>query len=370
MQYALGADATTEPAEGWITSVPTGTNPGTYYVWYKVIGDAEHSDSDAACVTAEIKSAALTVASTGYTGTYDGQPHGITVAVVPAEGTTITFGTTEGTYDLNVNPTLTDAGMLTVYFKVSLAGYTDYTGSAVVTISKAVATVTAAPAAIPGLVSTGAPQALITSGTASGGEMQYALGTDAATAPAEGWSTAIPSGIDAGTYSVWYKAAGDANHNDSAASCVTATIGEKEKIDLSEAEIGKITDQTYTGKKIIPELKVRLGDVVLVQDVDYTVQLEHNKKIGYATVNIIGINGYKGETKKQTFRIVPIEKKKKKIKVKVYDKKKKKTSYTITGLTSGKTYYIRVRNYKNVRIGKKTEKFCSEWSKTIKMKLK
>lgn len=331
------------------------------------------------------------------------------MAVVPAEGTTITFGTTEGTYDLNDNPTLTDAGTLTVYFRVSLAGYTDYTGSAVVTISKAVATVTAAPAAIPGLVSTGAPQALITSGTASGGEMQYALGTDAATAPAEGWSTAIPSGIDAGTYSVWYKAAGDANHNDSAASCVTATIGEKEKIDLSEAEIGKITDQTYTGKKIIPELKVRLGDVVLVQDVDYTVQLEHNKKIGYATVNIIGINGYKGETKKQTFRIVPKPVKGKKIKVKkdgnnlvvswsrigknydgyeiqfstdshfkkgtskqygVYDKKKKKTSYTITGLTSGKTYYIRVRNYKNVRIGKKTEKFCSEWSKTIKMKLK
>lgn len=327
IQYAPGVNSTTAPAEGWTTAIPTGTNAGTYYIWYKAVGDEEHTDSEAACVSAEIK--------------------------------------------------------------------------------KAAATVTTDPAAIPGLVSTGAPQALITAGTATGGEMQYALGADTVTAPATGWSKAIPAGTDAGTYFVWYKAVGDANHNDSAAACITVTIGEKVIIDLSGAKIGKIKDQTYTGSKITPKLKVVLNGVELVQDVDYTVQFKHNWKIGNATVKVIGINGYKGETKK-TFRIVPKPVKDKKIKVqkdgnhlivswgkngKNYDgfeiqistnknfKKgaatrligiyeKEKTGYTITNLAPGKTYYVRVRSYKKVKVGKKTVKFNSEWSGTVKKTLK
>ncbi len=51
------------------TSIPTATNAGTYYVWYKVIGDANHTDATAASVTVTIEKASITpaVALTGWT---------------------------------------------------------------------------------------------------------------------------------------------------------------------------------------------------------------------------------------------------------------------------------------------------------------
>ena len=54
LQYALGTDSDTAPTEGWSASIPTGTEVGTYYVWFKVVGDEEHSDSEPGCVIATI----------------------------------------------------------------------------------------------------------------------------------------------------------------------------------------------------------------------------------------------------------------------------------------------------------------------------
>ncbi len=45
MQYALGPDAATAPTSGWIDNPPLGTDIGTYYVWYKAVGDENHRDS-------------------------------------------------------------------------------------------------------------------------------------------------------------------------------------------------------------------------------------------------------------------------------------------------------------------------------------
>ena len=61
-------------------------------------------------------------------------------------------------------------------------------------------------------------------GTATGGTMQYVLGSNATNAPTENWSTTIPTGKDAKTYYVWYKAVGDETHSDSEAKCITVTI--------------------------------------------------------------------------------------------------------------------------------------------------
>jgi len=56
MYYATGdANGATQP---YTTSIPTATNAGTYYVWYKVVGDENHTDSDAGCVTVTIAEAA------------------------------------------------------------------------------------------------------------------------------------------------------------------------------------------------------------------------------------------------------------------------------------------------------------------------
>ena len=70
------------------------------------------------------------------------------------------------------------------------------------------ASVTAAPVAKTGLEYNGSEQGLLGFvGTASGGTMQYSL--DNAT-----WSTAIPKGTDAKTYTVYYMVKGDSDHSD------------------------------------------------------------------------------------------------------------------------------------------------------------
>ena len=53
MQYALGdANGATQP---YTTSIPTATDAGTYYVWYKVVGDENHSDTTPDSVTVTIQ---------------------------------------------------------------------------------------------------------------------------------------------------------------------------------------------------------------------------------------------------------------------------------------------------------------------------
>lgn len=74
------------------------------------------------------------------------------------------------------------------------------------------------PAAMENLVYTGKEQALITAGTAIGGTMQYCLTQDGT------YSKNVPTAKNAGSYTVWYKAIGDGNHNDSAPASVSVTI--------------------------------------------------------------------------------------------------------------------------------------------------
>ena len=69
----------------------------------------------------------------------------------------------------------------------------------------------------------GAEKSLVTvTGTAVGGEMQFAMGNEAEAT--EAYSTSIPTASNAGTYFVWHKIAGDKNHGDGAPAHVVATI--------------------------------------------------------------------------------------------------------------------------------------------------
>lgn len=76
------------------------------------------------------------------------------------------------------------------------------------------------------LTDTGKAQELIDAGSAQNGIMQYALGVDAHTLP-DRWSDTIPTGTDAGTYFVWYRAKGDDNHLDSDPAYIEVTISEE-----------------------------------------------------------------------------------------------------------------------------------------------
>lgn len=84
--------------------------------------------------------------------------------------------------------------------------------------------VTTEPSLVSGLTYTGSEQALVNGGTANGGTLVYAVGTNATTAPTEGWGSDIPKRTAAGTYYVWYKVRGDIDHSDSTAKCITVTI--------------------------------------------------------------------------------------------------------------------------------------------------
>ena len=85
------------------------------------------------------------------------------------------------------------------------------------TISKATPAVTA-PTAIADLVYTGSSQALVTAGTTDFGSLLYS--TDGST-----YSAGIPTGTDAGTYTVYYKVEGSDNWNAVEPQTVEVTIG-------------------------------------------------------------------------------------------------------------------------------------------------
>ena len=54
MYYAVTTGNTAPADDLYTISIPTATDVGTYYVWYKVVGDESHLDTQAACVTASI----------------------------------------------------------------------------------------------------------------------------------------------------------------------------------------------------------------------------------------------------------------------------------------------------------------------------
>ena len=92
-----------------------------------------------ASYTLGVGTATMTVTAEGYSGTYDGNTHGITVKA--PDGATVKYGTTADDYDLDASPAYSDAGTYTVYYKVTKPGFTIVTGSATVTIEKASGTI-------------------------------------------------------------------------------------------------------------------------------------------------------------------------------------------------------------------------------------
>ena len=105
--------------------------------------------------------------------------------------------------------------------------------------NKTPASVTAVPAAKTGLFYNGTDQALVTAGTASGGTMQYSLGSSS-------WSTEIPTAKDAGTYSVQYKVVGDATHTDTTPVTLEVTIAPKTLTKADLTPTGS-TSKVYDG---------------------------------------------------------------------------------------------------------------------------
>ena len=85
-----------------------------------------------AAVTGDTTYTATYVGVTGYTGTYDGEAHSITV--LAPEGASVTYSTDNSNYG-SKNPSFTNAGSYTVYYRVEKANHSTVSGSAAVEIA-------------------------------------------------------------------------------------------------------------------------------------------------------------------------------------------------------------------------------------------
>ena len=242
LRYALGNE--TAANGSYSASIPTATNAGDYYVWYyAAVGDNNHNDStpDKVFVKIAIANITPTVSLAGWT-------YGETANTPSVTGNTDN-GTVTYTYkvkdaeDSTYSTTVpTDAGDYTVRASIEATNNCNAaTATADFAIAKADPAVEAPTAKT--LTYTGSALELVNAGSATWGTMYYAV-TTASTAPTDEnlYTTSIPTATDAGTYYVWYKVTGDANHNSTEAVPVTATIS---PVDKAKLETAITTAETY-----------------------------------------------------------------------------------------------------------------------------
>ena len=133
--------------------------------------------------------------------------------------------------------------------------------------------------------------------TAKYGSIKYTYST-----AADGeYSEIVPT--NAGTYYVKATVEETDKYTGLESDAVEFVIGKKI---LTNDNITKIADQTYTGEEIKPVIEVKDGDKILVLDTDYTVAYEKNIKASEeakAKVEMIS-NNYKG-TLEKLFTILP-----------------------------------------------------------------
>ena len=177
-----------------------------------------------ASYTLTVSKRAVTVSITGNTDTavYDGSAHtvsGYTItksytsypdSAISFSGTAAASQTNAGTSYIGLTADMfsNTNSNYSVTFTIASDGYIE--------VTKATAAVETAPTAY-SLTYTGSAQELVTAGAASGGTMKYSL-------DATSWSASVPTATAAGTYTVYYKVAGDSNHNDTSANSVSVTI--------------------------------------------------------------------------------------------------------------------------------------------------
>ena len=238
MMYSFGTS--TEPFENWTDDISNlrEVYAGTYYIWYYVEGDVNHNDTDPQYIEVEVGKASLnpSVSVEGWTyGETQNAPDvsGLGTEQIAAIGVNnITGelwkyngeefekvkGVSLAAISLLTGTTL-DAGTYKV--KLVIAENDNYEDgeweSEEFIVAKAGSSVTGAPTAISGLIYDGTEQELIEDGSTDDGTMVYSLdGTN--------WDEDIPTGIGAGTYTVYYKIVGDDNHNDTEPATITVEI--------------------------------------------------------------------------------------------------------------------------------------------------
>lgn len=158
----------------------------------------------AAKVRIDISNAVVTAANQTYSGTAKTPTPTVTLngETVPSSGYDVAYSNN------------TNAGTATI----TVTGKGDYTGTATgtFTIAKAAPTYTAPVALTP--TYNGSSQNLVSAGVSSHGTFTYSISQSGT------YSSTIPKGTNAGSYTVWWKFTGDSNHTNISATQVSGVI--------------------------------------------------------------------------------------------------------------------------------------------------
>lgn len=119
----------------------TVTHTGTFKIKVSTAANGIYAAGEKT-VTLTVDNGTILYTATDYSTTYDGQPHSISVSVANPEGTAATYSTDGVTYGSD-NPSFSNEGMHTVYYRITKDNYTTIEGSKTVTINKKSVTITA-----------------------------------------------------------------------------------------------------------------------------------------------------------------------------------------------------------------------------------
>ena len=273
------------------TALPTGTLAGEYTVYYKVQGDANHTDTEALNLSVTIGKKDIVISGiAAQDKVYDGTTAATLVydQVVYSgivEGDVLTV-TADGAFtDANAGADKTVSISHLTLDGASIANYQlaaeGQQSLATATISKAASSVAKAPVAL-SLTYTGSPQTLAESGEGAGGLMQYSL------SEVGPFTDAVPTGTAAGSYTLYYMVQGDGNHLNGAVAHIVVTIAAK----VVDKPVIVVSEPTfvYDGEAKCPSVTVKDGETV-IPATEYVVTYESNMNAGDAKVIITDVEG-------------------------------------------------------------------------------
>jgi len=239
--FTLGYSTTSNGTVTWGTQDATtisATNPGTYYIHYKLTPDSNHSttiENKQIDATSTINNGTLTITVTGYSATYDGSAHNIVASGPSAKnqanqtvtGVTYTYSTSEnGTY--GSMPTRTaatgtsanESATVTYWVKADMDGYTTAKKSFTVYIARAANPLTISPTTATIYNTTGYNTVQITPSGAQGSVSYSSSATGKATVNSSGLVTYVA----AGTATITVTAAGNDNYKSGSKTCAVTTV--------------------------------------------------------------------------------------------------------------------------------------------------
>ena len=283
MQYKVGSGS-------YSATIPTQANVGTYSIYYKVVGDANHNDlTEAGPIEVTIAKADITNITCVQDGQiyYNGsaQAPQLSTSAVTVNNQPITFTyshSIDGPFAESV--TFTEVSEYTAYYKVSAPNHNDATGSFSVVVFKGDPSITGLSRK-EGLKYLGVNQYLITSGSTNGGTLQYKLGDGE-------YSTTIPSAKNVGSYTIYYKVVGNDSWNDVQEESLQVSIAKTDlEITAKDTVITYGDEPTNSGVNYSGFVNNETND-----DLDGTLVFNYNyDQFGNVGVYTISILGYTSE---------------------------------------------------------------------------